>query len=234
MSVIQPELQLDLPLGGSPPDAPGGQFSLQLNDQPLPFRLRRSRSPNLSMVVDEQGLRVSAPRGMTLPQIEQAVREGSRAIAGKQDNKLSLPIRWQDGARFPFLGSEVVLCLSGEHDRIELRDGTLHLPLPPQAVEKQIKDSVQGWLQMQARRVIEAQLEAACARMGMVKPSWRVSFAAGAWGAVDADGSLRLSWRLVHITPEAIGTVVNRFLAQLETSARAPQLWEDDAAPLPA
>ncbi|MBK6631506.1 MAG: DUF45 domain-containing protein [Betaproteobacteria bacterium] len=234
MSVIQPDLQLDLPPSGTPPDAPGGQFSLQLDDKPLPFRLRRSRSANLILSVDEQGLQVSAPRGMTLPQIEQAVREGSRVLAGKQGSKLPLPARWQDGARFPFLGNEVVLCLSGGCNGIEFRDGTLHLPLPPEAVEKQIKDSVQGWLQAQARLAIEAQLEAACQRLGMMKPVWRLSFATGTWGAVDPDGRLRLSWRLVHITPEAIGSVVSRFLAQLGPSARLPQLWEDDAAPLPA
>lgn len=234
MSVIQPDLQLDLPLGGTPPDAPGGQFSLQLDDNPLPFRLRRSRGANVILSVDEQGLQVSAPRGMTLPQIEQAVREGSRALAGKRNDKLPLPARWLEGTRFPFLGSEIVLCLDDGCDRIELREGILHLPLPPEAVEKQIKDSVQGWLQAQARLAIEAQLDAACQRIGMARPSWRLSFAAGTWGAVDADGRLRLSWRLVHLTPEAIGSVVGRFLAQLGPSARAPQLWEDDAATLPA
>jgi hypothetical protein len=106
--------------------------------------------------------------------------------------------------------------------------------MPPEAGEKQIKDSVQGWLQAQARLAIDAQLEACCRRFGMPLPSWRVSFAAGTWGGVDPDGRLRLSWRLVHISPEEIGSVVCRFLAQLKASTPAPELWADDAAPLPA
>lgn len=240
MSVIQPDLQLDLPLSGTPPDAPGGQFSLQLDDQPLPFRLRRSRRVNVSMTMDEQGLQVSAPRGMTMQQIEQAIREGSREILGKlagkaaAAGKLPLPARWQDGACFPFLGGEVVLCLNGGCDRIELCEGRLYLPLPPEAGEKQVKDSVQGWLQAQARLAIGTQLAAGCLRLGMAMPSWRLSFAAGTWGGVDPDGRLRFSWRLVHITPEEIGSVVCRFLAQLKASSQAPELWEDDAATLPA
>ncbi len=240
MSVIQPELQLDLPLGGTAPDTIGGQYSLHLDEQPLPFRLRRSRRASVTLAVDEQGLQVRAPRGMALPQIEQAIREGSRAILGKlsgkaaAEGKLPLPARWQDGVHFPFLGREVVLCLDGGRDGIVLCEGRLHIPLPPEAGEKQIKDSVQGWLQAQARLAIEAQLEAGCQRMGMPMPPWRLSFAAGAWGSVAPDGRLRLSWRLVHITQEEIGSVVTRFLSLLKASSRAPELWEDDAAALPA
>lgn len=236
----QAELQLDLPLGGTAPDTAGGQFSLQFDDQPLPFRLRRSQRAKVSLSVDEQGLQVNAPRGMTLPQIEQAIREGSRAIVGKLAGKsagagkLPLPARWQDGARFPYLGREVILCLDSECEAIVLRDGRLHLPLPPEAGEKQIKDSVQGWLQAQARRVLEAQLAATCQRLGMPMPPWRLSYAAGTWGGVDADGRLRLSWRLVHVTPEETATVLSRFLLQLKAANRAPELWEADAAPVPA
>ncbi len=234
--MMQPDLQLDLPLGGTTPDTPGGQYSLQLDDQPLPFRLRRSRRASVTLAVDEQGLQVSAPRGMALPQIEQAIREGSRTIVGKAAGagKLPLPARWQDGARFPFLGREVVLCLDGGRDRIELCEGRLHLPLPPEAGEKQVKDGVQGWLQAQAQLAIEAQLEAGCQRLDMPNPPWRLSFAAGAWGGVDSDGRLRFSWRLIHISPEEIGSVVCRFLAQLGAARRAPELWADDAASLPA
>lgn len=235
----QAELQLDLPLGSAKPDT-SGQCSLQFDDQSLPFRLRRSRSAKVSLSVDEQGLQVSAPRGMTLPQIEQHIREGSRSIVGKLAGKtagagkLPLPARWQDGVCFPFLGREIVLCLDGGRDGIVLCDGRLHLPLPPEAGEKQIKDSVQGWLQAQARLALEAQLAEVSRRLGMAMPPWRLSFAAGAWGGVDPDGRLRLSWRLVHVTPEEIGSVLAGFMSQLKASARAPELWEDDAAPVPA
>jgi hypothetical protein len=65
-------------------------------------------------------------------------------------------------------------------------------------------------------------------------PPWRLSFASGAWGGVDPDGRLRFSWRLIHISPVEIGSVVCRFLSQLKAAQPAPALWEDDAAPVPA
>ena len=139
----QAELQLDLPLGGTPPEAAGGQYSLQFDDHPLPFRLRRSSRANVSLRVDEQGLQVNAPRGMTLPQIEQAILDGSRAIVGKlagkalRAGKLPLPDCWVQGARIPFLGREIVLCLDDSRDGIALCDDRLHLPLPPEAGERE-------------------------------------------------------------------------------------------------
>ncbi|MBA3903216.1 MAG: metal-dependent hydrolase [Rhodocyclaceae bacterium] len=237
MMARQQELQLELPAGSAAPAAPGAQYSLQLGDQPLPFRLRRSRRPNVAFSVDERGLQVSAPRGMTLPRIEQAIRDGSRAIVGKLDKaaasgKLPLPRRWHDGVRFPFLGRGIVLRLDAATDSAVLRDDALHLPLPPQAADSQVKDRAHGWLQAEARRVLGEHVTACAQRLGIAAPQWRLSFAAGSWGGVGADGRLRLSWRLIHLTPEEMEGVILRQLAPLQWRAEVRDLW--DAAPLSA
>ena len=210
----QHELQLELPPGDAAPAAPGAQYSLRLDDQPLPFRLRRSRRGNVAFAVDERGLQVNAPRGMTLPQIEQAIRAGSRAIVGKLavknagSGKLLQPVRWHDGARFPLLGREIMLRLDTATDGVALRADILHLPLPPQAAERQVKDRAQGWLQAEARRVLNDHLARCAQRIGLAVPRWQLSFAAGSWGGVGPDGRLRLSWRLIHLTPEEIEGVI--------------------------
>lgn len=233
----QRELQLELPTGCAAPATPGTQHSLQFDAQPLPFRLRRSRRPNVAFSVDERGLRVSAPRGMTLPQIEQAIRDGNRAIVGKLDKaaasgRLPLPRRWHDGVRFPFLGREIVLRLDAATDSAVLRDDALHLPLPPQAADSQVKDRAQGWLQAEARRVLDKHVTACAQRLGIAAPQWRLSFAAGSWGGVGADGRPRLSWRLIHLTPEGIEGVILKHLSSLKERTEMRDLW--DAAPLPA
>lgn len=234
----QRELQLELPAGSAAPATPGAQHSLQLDAQPLPFRLRRSRGPNVAFSVDERGLRVSAPRGMTLPQIEQAIRDGNRAIVGKLagksagPGKLPLPKRWHDGVRFPLLGREVVLRLDNASGNAELRDGILSLPLPPEAADSQVKDRTQGWLQSRARSVLDEHLAACARRLGVAAPRWLLSFSTGSWGGIESDGRLRLSWRLIHLTPAEIEGVILRLLAPLKERAGMRDLW--DAAPLPA
>lgn len=235
---LQRELQLELPLGSAPACAPGAQHSLQFDDQSLSFRLRRSRRQNVVFAVDERGLEVSAPRGMALLQIEQAIRAASRAIVGKLagkaagSGKLSLPKRWRDGVTFPFLGREVVLHLDGSGDCAELSEGALHLPLPPEAGDRQVRDRAQGWLQTEARRVLDGHVTACARGLGVVVPQWLLSFATGSWGGIDPDGRLRLSWRLVHLTPEEIERVLLKQLAPLRQRAEMRDLWDD--APVPA
>lgn len=235
MATSRPDLQLELPLAAAPAGA-GGQASLPLDEPPLAFRLRRSRRHGVSLAMDELGLRVDAPRGMALPQIEQAVRKGRRALAGREGGpgRLHLPARWCDGARIPFLGGEVVLRLAGVRDPAVLDDATLFLPLPSGAGERQIKDRTEGWLQQEAARVLGAELAGAACRLGIAVPSWRLSFAAGGWGGVEAAGRLRLSWRLVHLSRDEIRRVLARLLQPLCRRGEARDLWDTDAAPVPA
>lgn len=230
------ELQLDLLPGEPPAAACGAQQCLPFDDPPLPFRLRRSRRADVSLRVDEQGVRVDAPRGMTLPLIEQAIREGRRQLGGKlagrgTADKLALPPSWEAGARVPFLGREIALLLDAGREGIVLEDDTLRLPLPPHAGEKQIKDSVQGWLQSQARIRLEEALINVCQSLGVPSPVWKLSFAAaGNWGGRDAGGVLRLSWRLVHLTPEEISIVLTRLLGN-GPAAMTHSLWEEREPP---
>ena len=240
MSNQRPDLQLELPLAGTSRAAAGGQFSLPLDDPPLTFRLRRSRRSGVTLAADELGLQVNAPRGMALPQIEQAIRQGSRALADRRvsreagPGKLPRPTQWRDGARFPFLGREVVLRLVAQSDQAGLRDEALYLPLPGDASERQIKDRTEGWLQGEAQRTLAAALARGACELGMPLPAWRLSFAAGTWGGIDAAGRLRLSWRLIHLSPEEIGRLLVQQLQPLRGRAKAGELWETDAAPVPA
>jgi len=238
----QHELQLELPINqaashttsaeNSADAAAGAQYSLALDETPMPFRLRRSQRSNVSFAVDERGLQVSAPRGMSLPQIQQAIRDGSRAIVGKQTTKsaglgkLALPKNWHDGVRFPFLGHEISLRLNTESESAELCGDLLHLPLPPEATERQIKDSVQSWLQAEAKRLLEQQISLCAQQLGITAPQWVLSFAAGSWGGMESDGRLRLSWRLIHLTPEEIGRILLRQLAPLQKRAPTSELWD--------
>ncbi len=230
------ELQLDLLSGEPSASACAAQQCLPFEEPPLPFRLRRSRRARVSLGVDEQGVRVDAPRGMTLPLIEQAIREGRRRLGGKlagrgTADKLALPSCWEAGACVPFLGREITLGLDARGTGIVCEGDVLYLPLPPHAGEKQIKDSVQGWLQAQARIQLGVAVSDVCRVLDVPAPIWKLSFAAaGNWGGRDAKGVLRLSWRLVHLTPAEISTVLIRLLGS-GPATTTHLLWEECEPP---
>lgn len=251
MGLAKTELQLELPLAGAAHVAPGGQFSLPLerNDaaieagpvppQPprpsLPFRLRRSPRGTIGFAVDELGLKVYAPRGLAVPQIEQVMRERGQAIYQKLADRPMLnahtPPRWQDGARFVYLGQSLQVRLADDVNEALTRGGCLCLPLPPEAQEAQIRDRAHAWLQAEARRVLTERIALWAHRLGIDAPVWQLSFGGRNWGSVDEGGRLKLSWRLIHLPLRQLDGVVTRQLARMARRTTG-ELWSN--AELPA
>ncbi|MCB5290571.1 M48 family metallopeptidase, partial [Bifidobacterium longum subsp. infantis] len=76
----QLELALDTP--DNAPPRPRGRH-IVLGQQIIEYALRRSRRNSIGFSIGESGLRVSAPHWVTLPQIEEALREKQRWIFTK-------------------------------------------------------------------------------------------------------------------------------------------------------
>ena len=198
------DLQLDLPLAATS----GDQLALPLFDSPLPYRLRHSAGGSIRVRVEDGVLEVSAPRGTQLRAIETAVRDRGATAALPPIHLPRLPRVWCDGTTFPFLGGQVTLRLTGAAET-GLAGALLELALPPNASPVQIRDSVHGWLQTQARKVID-QLTAGRARF----TRWALSFSRSALTTVDADGCVRLNWRLVLLSRDTIAQVLDQACAR--------------------
>lgn len=160
------------------PAAPLGpdQRRLALGERTLVYHLKRSSRRTIGFVVDDRGLSITAPRWVTLAEIEHAIAEKQKWIFAKlaewhtsAARRVLPPMRWEDGATLPFLGKPVMLKLESPIGALvfdaDMR--TLHLGLPPTATGQQIKDRVQGWLQTQARRLFGERLDVYAERLGV-------------------------------------------------------------------
>lgn len=131
----------------------------------------------------------------------------------------SVVVRWCEGARLPYLGMEITLHLSRECREAELREGTLHLPLPPEALPRQIQDAAEAWLQREALMRFNEVARRQAARHGTMVLPCVLSFATRAnWVEVDARGEeqcLRCNWRLIGQTPIVIEQVIGAVVAAL-------------------
>ena len=103
---------------------------------------------------------------------------------------------------------------------------TLHLGLPQTATPGQIRDTVQSWLQRQARRLFEERCTLFAARLGVRMKRLTLSSASTRWGSASADGSIRLNWRLVHFGLPVIDYVVTPELAHLREMNHSAAFWE--------
>jgi predicted metal-dependent hydrolase len=110
---------------------------------------------------------------------------------------------------------------------------TLHLGLPHTAQPDQIRDTVQTWLQRQARRIFEERCALFAPSLGVRMKRLSLSSASTRWGSASADGSIRLNWRLVHFGLPVIDYVVTHELAHLREMNHSPAFWDVVRAALP-
>ncbi len=222
---------------------PRSQREIVLGSHRVAYELRRSRRRSIGFVVGAEGLAVSAPRWVGVGEIESALREKSTWILRKLHEQRergrrldAARVDWRDGTVLPFLGETVILVLDGRitgarlHEAEETLPGvprlTLHLGLPHTAEPAQIRDTVQAWLQRQARHLFEERCAHLSQRLGVRMKRLSLSSASTRWGSASADGSIRLNWRLVHFALPVIDYVVAHELAHLREMNHSPAFWD--------
>lgn len=218
------------------------------------YEFRRARRRNIGFSVGPEGLTVSAPRWVTLAEVEDALRAKSRWIVSKlgqarerHERIEAARIEWKDGASFPFLGEPVIVVLdprqavSGAGAMLNtaaqtlpgVARHTLHVGLPQSAGAAQIRDAVQAWLMRQAKRIFTERLEHYAPRLGVQWRKLSLSSAGTLWGSAHQDGSIRLNWRLVHFRLPVIDYVVAHELSHLRVMDHSPRFWETVALVVP-
>jgi predicted metal-dependent hydrolase len=208
------------------------------------YVLRRARRRTIGFQIDDAGLTVSAPRWVTLREIEAAIVEKERWIRAKLSEwrawraERKLPeVRFAEGGTLPYLGKSLVMRLRADAGATALAQDTgtleLHIALPAEANELQVRDAVQAWLQAEARRILGERLELLSQRIETKPRGWALSSARSQWGSCNADGRIRLNWRLVHFAMPVIDYVVAHELAHLKELNHSPRFWSAVAQLLP-
>ncbi|QDX82215.1 hypothetical protein B9N43_13750 [Denitratisoma sp. DHT3] len=132
---------------------------------------------------------------------------------------------WHEGARLAYLGEHITLELATDRKQARLEGAVLHLPLPPEATARQVRDSAEAWLRAEAKRILNAAVARQSAEQGRPLPRLQLSFAArGNWAQADRKG-LRCHWRLIEQTPQVIEQVIARAVAQLPQPAATQDLF---------
>lgn len=230
----QLELALDVP-DNAPPPVRGRH--IVLGQQIVEYALRRSRRNSIGFSIGESGLRVTAPHWVTLPQIEEALREKQRWIFTKlgEVRARRAPVRtdWRDGARIPYLGHPVTLRLGDTCARPLVQADALRLPLPADADHDRIRDAVSGFLQQEALALFTRRAGELAAAIDVAPSRVVLSSASTLWGSCTAQGVIRLNWRLIHFSPAVIDYVIAHELAHLKELNHSRAFWDTVAAILP-
>jgi predicted metal-dependent hydrolase len=229
---------------------PQADREIRLHEHVVGYALKRARRRSIGFIVGTEGLSVNAPKWVGLHDIEAALQEKSRWILKKLQEQRergqrmqSARVEWRDGTTIPFLGETVIVVLDARatgavlNTAAEVLPGvprlTLHVGLPHTAAPEQIRDTVQSWLQRQARRVFEERCAHFALQLKVRVTKLSLSSAQTRWGSASADGSIRLNWRLVHFAMASIDYVVAHELAHLRHMDHSPRFWDVVRSVLP-
>jgi len=226
---------------------PRARHEVHFGEHCVGYELRRARRRSIGFAVGVEGLSVAAPRWVPQRDVEAALREKAawilRKLTEQQQRAERLQaarVDWRDGATIAFLGQRVIVVLdprAGTTPSGALLDTdagaplgavrlALRLALPHHAAPAQIRDAVQSWLQRQARRIFEERCAHFAAQLGVRVRRISLSSARTRWGSANADGSVRLNWRLVHFGMATIDYVVAHELAHLRHMDHGPKFWD--------
>jgi predicted metal-dependent hydrolase len=213
-----------------------------LAGQPCRFQLRRARRRTIGFQIDDDGLTVSAPRWVSLKDIEAALAEKQRWIRAKlqewqalRERRRAAPrIRWCDGGELPYLGETLTMRLSGAGSgATESIGGELRLPLCASSGEEAVRVAVEDWMKAQARRLLGERVDTLSQRGGVRPLGWRLSSARTRWGSCNEDGRIMLNWRLLFYPGDVIDYVVAHELAHLAELNHSPRFWREVGRLLP-
>ncbi|EED65410.1 SprT family zinc-dependent metalloprotease [Comamonas testosteroni] len=230
---------------------PAASHSARLQGSDVAYLLRRSARRSIGFSVGQQGLEVTAPQWVAMPEIESALQTKAGWIVRKlqeagqrQQIKQEARILWQDGGVLDYLGQPMSLRLTGgassllathQTHREQGADGSqsLHLPLPAQAPAAQVRAAVQAWILREARSYFTARMLHHAATMDVRWNALRLTSASTRWGSANSSGIIRLNWRLMQHSPQIIDYVVVHELAHLHHMDHSPQFWAVVAQVLP-
>jgi predicted metal-dependent hydrolase len=181
---------------------------IRLGGREVEYRFVRRRQRTLGITIDADGLKVSAPLRAPWRDIEGFVREKERWILAKLDEwahaPRPAPVHGVTGERLPLFGRLVRLerCAGP----VRLDGDTIRFGSMPDLLK---------WLKAAALATLLPRVAHFAARLGRPAPIVRLSNARTQWGVCNGDGSIRLSWRLVHVEAALADYVVAHEVAHL-------------------
>ncbi len=202
----------------------------------LSFEFKRGQRRTIGLTVGPLGLSVRAPRWAPLSEVDRFVQSKAAWVFSKfkqvQDRQRLTPPEpvWAHGAEVMYLGQPLRLVLDSAQAFAQAGAyplaGELRLALPQSASSERVRDTVQAWLMREATRVFTERLDHFAPRLGVAYQRMRLSSAHTRWGSANASGTIRLNWRLVHLSPDMIDYVVAHELSHLRQMNHSPEFWE--------
>jgi hypothetical protein len=206
--------------------------TVRLGERDLPYLLKRSAKRRRAvLMVDERGLVVHVPWRASERHIGEVIAEAQSWILRKLaewERKKPRQRSWACGERIDFLGRQLSLQLVSREGRAiaQLKDGhALELSLAPPHTPERVREAVVGWYRRHAGSHFAERVQHFCGKLEVPAPRVLLSSARTRWGSCNADGEIRLNWRLMQAGGHVIDYVVAHEVAHLKIMSHSTRFW---------
>lgn len=183
----------------------------------IPFRLIRSRRRTLSLTVSGGRVTVKAPYGMPDDIILKFINDKTRWIQTKIEEQNS------SAALFSSVKSGACLLDAGKERPVRYgapkntEDGNGFRLKNADAVRRYFEKS-RGWILYESLYAFSRKMRVAPADVALCDFKAR-------WGSCDADGRIKLNWRLTMLPPELRDYIIVHELSHLRELNHSAQFW---------
>jgi predicted metal-dependent hydrolase len=220
--------QLELPLR-FPQQQAVGRAHLALEGRLVTYTIKRSaRRRAISILVDEEGLRVGAPWDASQSAIERLLRRHAQWVVRKLEEwhvRKPPPRQWTDGEPLMLLGQVFTLRIDPAGTEVRL-DGSQLVAGAADCGSTSISRRVLEWLHAQALACFEERVEHYRRRLGVsIAPQVSLSSARTRWGSCHASGRIHLNWRLIQMPVHLLDYVVAHEVSHLIEMNHSQRFW---------
>lgn len=205
------------------------QHTIQLPWGACTFHLKRSARRSIGLLVDGEGVHLTAPVHTPLALIQQVVvdkadwihRNIQRQVERDTQNTTLSHLLTQTQ---PIPVQGLPYQISVHVGRAMLNPHTQHIALPQGPIPVQLK-ALETLLKQHAKRVFHQKAQELAQRMQL--PPFRILLTnpKARWGSCDQAGNIRLNWRLIHHPMHRIEYVVAHELAHLIEMNHSSRFW---------
>jgi len=213
------------------PQAPadGARRIARLGGRWVEYHFTRRRRRTIAIVVDGTGLAVRAPLNAAWRDIEAFLLEKQRWILARLEEWAGVPraapVLGLDGDVLPVFGERVTLEVAAGRPAVQREGAQLRITTPTPSAGHRVVALLVRWLRAQALEALAPRTAMLAAQLGRRGPAVAISHAERQWGVCAADGTIRYSWRLVHLAPALADYVVAHEVAHLVEMNHSKRFW---------
>jgi len=206
----------------------------------IPFQIRRSmRRATVALTIEHDGgLVVTAPNDVPVDKLEAVVRNKAFWVLQHSREVRALaprpaPREFVSGETVLYLGRQLRLKVvdAGENVGRRMWAGWYEIPvdrgLEGEERRLEVRRRLMESLREHAELYLPDRLSEVCARVRVDKPRLVVGDQRKRWGSCDAQGTLRINWRIIQAPIALIEYVLAHELVHLVHAHHGPKFWAE-------